>query len=145
MELKVKLLGGSKLPRRAKKGDAGLDLTTTSSAEIAPFETVMLGTGIAVEIPEGHYGAVVPRSGMASKRGLAPANAPGTVDCGYRGEIFVPLHNMTSETQVVEAGERIAQLIIVPYRECECVEVGELSETERGSGGFGSTGSKEVC
>ena len=135
------IVDGVPVPEYAKPGDAGLDLRTTSDAAIAPFETAMLGTGLRIELPEGCYGAVVPRSGIASKRGLAPVNSPGTIDEGYRGEIMVPLHNYGSSMQHVKAGERIAQLIVCPYVKVECVPVGELSETDRGDGGFGSSGS----
>ena len=163
MNLKVKLEDGAPLPRHAKADDAGMDLTTRHSLMIFPGETVMAHTGVHVEIPPGYYGAIVPRSGIASKRLLAPINSPGTIDAGYRGEIIVPLHNFASPAllhahyfdrehadwslvsnpdaiQRVKAGERIAQLIILPYERCSCIEVDELSETDRGSGGFGSTG-----
>lgn len=163
MELKVKLTDGAPLPKHARPGDAGMDLTTRNAVTVYPGETIMVHTGVWVEIPEGYYGAVVPRSGMASKRKLAPVNSPGTIDSGYRGEVLVPLHNFASPStlvqcrtiseglhwelwpnhdaiQRVEAGERVAQLIVVPYAACECVQVGELSDTERGDGGFGSTG-----
>ncbi len=141
MELKVKLSDGAPLPRHAKVGDAGLDLTSRNPTfHIDPHETVMVRTGVRAEIPEGHFGAVVPRSGIASKRGLAPVNSPGTVDSNYRGEILVPLHNYSERGQLVEHGERICQLIVQPHATCECVEVSELSETERGGDGFGSTG-----
>lgn len=160
MKLKVKLTEGAPLPRHAKPGDAGLDLATMHALRIAPGETVMVHTGVWVEIPEGWCGLVLPRSGVASKHGLAPVNAPGLIDSGYRGEILVPLHNYAQAvkldydaetnrfslvfnhdaTQYVEAGERIAQLVLVQHATCECVEVEKLDDTERGSGGFGSTG-----
>ena len=140
MEKMNVVVDGVPVPEYAKPGDAGLDLRATSDAHIAPFETVMLGTGLRIELPEGCYGAVVPRSGIASKRGLAPVNSPGTIDEGYRGEIKVPLHNYGNTMQHVKAGERIAQLIVCPYVRVECVPVGALSETDRGEGGFGSTG-----
>ena len=108
--------------------------------QISPGETVMIHTGVSVEIPHGYFGLCAPRSGIASKRGLANINAPGIIDEGYRGEIMVPLHNYSDMVQVVEHGERICQLIIVPYCSCECVQVEELSDSERGEGGFGSTG-----
>lgn len=141
MELKVKLEGGAKLPAHAKRGDAGLDLANVGPTfHIDPHETVMVHTGVSVEIPEGCYGAVVPRSGIASKRNLAPVNSPGTIDSHYRGEILVPLHNFGEKGQVVQRGERIVQLIVLPFMTCECVQVDELSVTERGAGGFGSSG-----
>ena len=142
MRLNVKLTDGAPLPFHAKPGDAGLDLTSRETVEIAPQGTVMVGTGVAMAIPEGYYGAVVPRSGMASKRGVTIINTPGTIDSGYRGEIKLPLYNAGHDTVTVERGERVAQLIILPHATCECVEVEELSSTERGSGGFGSTGEK---
>lgn len=162
MELRVKLTDGAPLPRHAKPGDAGLDLSTMEAFDIFPGQTVMVHTGVYAEIPDGYYGAVVPRSGIAAKRMLAPINSPGTIDSHYRGEILVPLHNFApylvigdSNTnldcmvnrhavQHVEAGERIAQLIISKYETCECVEVDELSDTERGATGFGSSGTTEV-
>jgi len=142
MRLKVKLTDGAPLPRHAKPGDAGLDLTTREELNVRPHETVMVHTGVAVELPRGYYAAVVPRSGIASKRGLAPINSPGTIDSDYRGEVLVPLHNYTDVVQHVDAGERICQLIVQRHETCECVEVDELGETDRGEGGFGSTG---VC
>lgn len=140
MELKVKLEEGVSLPRHAKEGDAGLDLVSRRALVIPPHQTEMAHTGVRAEIPEGHYGAIVPRSGIASTRSLAPINSPGTIDSHYRGEILVPLHNYSDKTQRVSAGERICQMIVVPFVTCECVEVDELSETDRGEGGFGSSG-----
>lgn len=140
MEIKVKLADGAPLPRHAKPGDAGMDLTSREDVSIAPFETAMVGTGVSVEIPDGYVGLCFPRSGLASKRGINLANCVGVIDSGYRGEVKAPLHNITSKIQRVKRGERVFQLVVVPYAECECVESDELSETERGSGGFGSTG-----
>lgn len=140
MLIKVKLTDGASLPRHAKKGDAGMDLTSRQTVEIAPQGTVMVGTGVWMEIPDGCYGAVVPRSGMASKKGITIANTPGTIDSGYRGEIMLPLYNLGHELTVVERGERVAQIIIKRHETCECVEVEELSETERAANGMGSTG-----
>ena len=140
MELKVKLTDGAPLPRHAKPGDAGLDLTARDSVSIAPFETVMVGTGVAAEIPEGCFGMVAPRSSVASKRGITLANSPSIIDSGYRGEIKLPLHNITSKMQRVEKGERVAQMVVMRHETVRCVEVDELSCTERGSDGFGSTG-----
>lgn len=140
MRLNVKLSDGAPLPRHAKPGDAGLDLTSRESVSIAPFETAMVGTGVSVEIPEGFVGLCFPRSGLASKRGVNLANCVGVIDSGYRGEVKAPLHNITSRIQRVERGERVFQLVVVPFAPCECVEVDELSDTDRGAGGFGSTG-----
>lgn len=140
MELKVKLSDGAPLPRHAKPGDAGLDLTSrTPTFWLGAGETQMVGTGVAVEIPEGHVGLLFPRSGLASKGHVDLANCVGVVDSGYRGEIKAPLRNFGEEGRFIERGERICQLVVVPFVTCECVE-GELSETERGDGGFGSTG-----
>ena len=142
MQLKVKLSDGAPLPKHAKKGDAGLDLTSRETVQIAPFETVLVGTGVQAEIPDGYFGDVRPRSSIATKRGITLANSPSTIDSGYRGEIMLPLHNITSKMQRVEKGERVAQMIIQPFATCECVEVDELSDSERGVGGFGSTGKR---
>jgi len=140
MELKVKLEEGAVLPKHAKPGDAGLDLSSMESVDIWPGQTVMVGTGVSVEIPEGYFGLAAPRSGLASKFGVTLANAPGIVDSGYRGEIKAALHNMSHMMHHVEKGERVCQLLIVPVASVTCVQVDELSETERGDGGFGSTG-----
>ena len=110
--------------------------------EIAPQGTVMVGSGIAMAIPEGYEGEVRPRSGMAAKRGITIANTPGTIDSGYRGEIMLPLYNLGHEMAVVEKGERVAQILIHPVCEAIMAEVDDLSETERGADGFGSTGTK---
>lgn len=140
MKIKVKLAEGAPLPRHAKAGDAGADLTTREDASIAPQGTVMVGTGVSVEIPEGHVGLVFPRSGMASRRGVTFVNAVGVIDAGYRGEIQMPLYNAGHEPASVERGERCGQLVVVPFEACEYVEADELSETERGASGFGSSG-----
>ena len=140
MQVKVKLTDGAPMPRYAKPGDVGMDLTSRQTVEIAPQGTVMVGTGVAFEFPEGVYGCVVPRSGMAAKRGVTIANTPGTVDNQYRGEVFLPLYNIGHDMAVVERDERVAQIIFKRYVEVECVEADELSETERGATGFGSSG-----
>lgn len=140
MKMNVKLTDGAPLPRHAKPGDAGMDLTAREGVSIAPFETVMVGTGVAAEIPEGRFGLVAPRSGVASKRGITLANSPSIIDSGYRGEIKLPLHNITSKMQRVEKGERVAQMVVMRHETVRCVEADELSETERGADGFGSTG-----
>ena len=142
-------MDGAPLPKHAKPGDAGLDLTTREDVTLLPGETRLVGTGVAVEIPEGYFGLLAPRSGLAGKRGVTFANTPGIIDSGYRGEIKVPLRNINvSEKWIyrndcvkVERGERVCQLIILPCVTCECVQVDDLSETERGEDGFGSTGS----
>ena len=134
----------AKMPTYGSPYAAGADLyaVTDGQVTIAPGETKFIGTGIAVELPEGTVGLVYARSGMACKRGLAPANKVGVIDCDYRGEIKVALHNHGTEAQTFGAGERIAQMVVAPYIPVEYEEVDELSDTVRGAGGFGSTGSK---
>ena len=140
MQINVMLVDGTPLPRHAKPGDAGMDLTARRSVTLMPQEVAIVGTGVRAEIPDGYVGLVFPRSGMASGRGITLANAVGVVDSGYRGEIMAPLLNVAGAPRHVEAGERVCQLVVVPFATCECVEVESLSETERGEGGFGSTG-----
>ena len=130
------------LPRRAREGDAGLDLTAAEDVDVGPGERAMVRTGLAVAIPEDHAGLVLPRSGLASRRGLTLANAPGLIDAGYRGEILCAMVNLDrSESVHVSIGDRIAQLVIVAVPSSEPVWVKELPASERGEGGFGSTGS----
>ena len=142
MELAMaKLKDEAVLPSRAHAGDAGLDLYACEAAHLGPGERWSVGTGVAVEIPDGHAGLVLPRSGLARDHGIALVNAPGLIDAGYRGEIRVLLLNTDpAETFRVEPGDRIAQLVITPVAEVEPVEVQALAETARGSGGFGSSG-----
>lgn len=129
------------LPLRAYPGDAGLDLASRERVDIGPGGRVVVGTGLAVAIPEGHAGLVVPRSGLAARHGIGIVNAPGLVDAGYRGEIQIVLVNTDgTETFSVEPGMRIAQLVVVPVAAAEPVAVDELPETRRGSAGFGSSG-----
>lgn len=129
------------LPQRAYPGDAGLDLVACEQVEIGPGERALVGTGIAVAIPDGHAGLVVPRSGLASRHGIGIANAPGLVDSGYRGEVGVVLVNTDrSEPFTVEPGMRIAQLVVVPISAAEPVDVDALPTSERGTAGFGSSG-----
>ena len=129
------------LPEYAHPGDAGLDLRANADAVVAPGERVLVPTGLAVAIPEGHAGLVLPRSGLASRQGLTLANAPGLVDAGYRGEIVCAVVNLDPAQPVkIARGDRIAQLVIVPFVVAEPEAVEELPETTRGSGGFGSTG-----
>lgn len=131
------------LPRRARPGDAGLDLAANAQAKVGPGERAMIPTGLAVAIPHGHAGLVLPRSGLASRRGLTLANAPGLIDSGYRGEVTIAVVNLDpAQPVVVERGDRIAQLLVVPYAEVEPVEVDELPASERGEGGFGSSGTR---
>ncbi len=142
MELPVaKLKDEALLPTRAHEGDAGLDLYACEAAHIGPGERWSVGTGVGVEIPAGHAGLVLPRSGLARDHGIALVNAPGLIDAGYRGELRVLLLNTDpAETFRVEPGERIAQLLITPIAAPEPVEATALSDSARGEGGFGSSG-----
>ncbi len=139
-----KLYPHAKLPKYGTEFSAGADLCACleEPLTIAPGETKMISIGIAMELPVGYAGLVYARSGLASKRGLAPANKVGVVDSDYRGEFFVPLRNHSEVPQTIEPGDRIAQMIITPYYTANFVEAEELSETCRGLGGFGSTGVK---
>ncbi len=143
IELPVtRLRADAVLPGRAYVGDAGLDLAACDRHELGPGERALIGTGLAVAIPEGHAGLVAPRSGLAAEHGITIVNAPGIVDSGYRGELRVILHNTDRrETFVVEAGMRIAQLLVVPIPAVSLRETEELPASERGEGGFGSSGS----
>jgi dUTP pyrophosphatase len=142
VELRVaRLHGEARLPTRAHPGDAGLDLYAAESASIAPGGRASVGTGIAVAIPEGHAGLVLPRSGLAARHGITLPNAPGLIDSGYRGELRVLLLNADpSEGFEVAPGDRIAQLVVTPVAGTDPVEVESLDETARGLAGFGSTG-----
>jgi dUTP pyrophosphatase len=142
MELRViKLKDNAVVPTRAHPSDAGLDLYSTEIAHLGPGERWSVGTGIALEIPEGHAGLVLPRSGLAREHGIALVNAPGLIDAGYRGEVRVLLLNTDpAETVRIEAGARIAQLVLTPVAIAAPVEVTELSDSARGDGGFGSSG-----
>ena len=146
MNVKVnikKLCEDAILPSYGSDYAAGADLYSVSETfDISAGETVLVHTGIAVEIPMCCVGLVYARSGLASKKGLAPANKVGVIDCDYRGEIMVALHNHSNEKRTVEKGERVAQLVITPYYTADFCEVDELSDTVRGEGGFGSTGRK---
>ncbi len=142
MELRVKRIDPqARLPERAHDGDAGLDLCACEAAHLGPGERWSVGTGIAIEVPEGHAGLVLPRSGLAREHGIALVNSPGLIDAGYRGEVRVLLLNTDpAETFRIEVGDRIAQLVITPIAAIDAVEADELSETARGDGGFGSSG-----
>ncbi len=129
------------LPSRAHEGDAGLDLYACEAAHIGPGERWSIGTGVAVEIPDGHAGLVLPRSGLAKRHGITLVNSPGLIDAGYRGEIRVLLLNTDpAEVFRVAPGDRIAQLVITPIALAEVVEAEALAESARGDGGFGSSG-----
>ncbi len=139
-----KLCEGAITPTYGTEYSAGADLYNLPDAAVTipPHATVLIHTGIAMEIPEGYCGLVFARSGLATKRGLAPANKVGVIDADYRGEIMVALHNHTDSPATVDGGERVAQLAILPFLKADLVEVDELSDTARGEGGFGSTGRK---
>jgi dUTP pyrophosphatase len=129
------------LPTRAYDGDAGLDLYAAHGAQIAPGGRESVGTGLAVEIPEGHAGLVLPRSGLALRHGIALVNAPGLIDAGYRGELRVLLLNTDAESAFeIVAGDRIAQLLVVAFAAVAVVEVNALEPSERDARGFGSSG-----
>jgi len=142
VELKVRLLEpGAVLPTRANEGDAGLDLRAAEPALLGPGERAAIGTGIAVEIPRGHAGLILPRSGLALRHGISMVNAPGLIDAGYRGELRVLLLNTDRTNEfAIEPGDRIAQLLVVPFAPLEPVAAAELAESARGELGFGSSG-----
>lgn len=145
MDVRFKRLNDlAKIPTRGSKFSAGYDLyaATDKDIQIPPHATVKIGTGLAMDIPVGWFGGVFARSGIASNRGLRPANCVPVIDCDYRGEWLIPLHNDSNETKTVQAGERIAQLILLPYQDIDFIEVEELAKTDRGDGGFGHTGEK---
>lgn len=131
----------AELPAMRHPGDAGLDLRSTVDVEVAPGGRAMIPTGVAVAIPDGHAGLVLPRSGLASKQGLTLANAPGLIDAGYRGEVTCAVVNLDRETPVViSKGDRIAQLVVVTIPSVRAVWADELPSSSRGEAGFGSTG-----
>lgn len=142
MELRVQLLTETaKLPARQHEGDAGLDLFAAEKAHIGPGERWQVATGIAVEIPPGHAGLVLPRSGLARRHGISLVNAPGLIDSGYRGEVSVLLlNNDPAEIFRIEPGDRIAQLLVTPFAAVQAVPAASLPASDRGDGGFGSTG-----
>lgn len=157
MSIKIqvkKTHNSAKMPTKAFQSDAGLDLYSclpdaefhewgggkVNGIKIRPGETVMIGAGIAMSIPDGYFGGVFARSGLSTKEGLRPANCVGVVDCSYTGEIIVPLYNDSNETRIVTNGQRIAQLVIMPCPAVELVEVKNLDKTTRNDGGFGSSG-----
>lgn len=145
MRVNIKKLNeNAVVPSYGSEYAAGADLYACldNDVTVAPHETVMIPTGIAMELPIGYAGFIYARSGLASKKGLAPANKVGVVDCDYRGEVKVALHNHSSIPQTVSCGERVAQLVVAPYITAEFKECETLSDTVRGAGGFGSTGSK---
>ncbi len=144
MKIRIKKLKNNAIiPTRGSLQAAGYDLYAcldSDAVEIEPHKTVKIGTGLSVEVPEGYFGAIFARSGLAAKQGLRPANCVGVADSDYRGEYIVAVHNDTDEPKIIENGDRIAQLVIMPYLSVEFEEAQELDATERGTGGFGSTG-----
>ena len=144
-KVNIKLLNPeAKIPTYGSACSAGADLYAClkEAADIAPGEAVLIHTGIAMEIPEGYAGLVFARSGLAAKKGLAPSNKVGVIDSDYRGEIMVSVYNHSKEPRTIEPGERIAQLVLVPYITADWTVKEELEETKRGEGGFGSTGNR---
>jgi dUTP pyrophosphatase len=145
MNVKIKRLNKlAKIPTRGTAESAGYDLyaATDKDIQIPPHSNVKIGTGIAMSIPNGFFGGIFARSGVATKRNMRPSNCVGIVDSDYTGEVIVSIHNDSTETKTIQRGERIAQLVIVPYLSVMFDEVNELDETDRGDGGFGSTGEK---
>ncbi len=143
MKVEVKKLReNATIPTRGSEQAAGYDLYACidEAVTIKPHTTAKIGTGLAFAVPDGYFGAIFARSGLAAKQGLRPANCVGVADSDYRGEYIVALHNDTDEDRVIEPQERIAQLVVMPYLPVEFEEMDELSQTERGAGGFGSTG-----
>ena len=140
----VKLQQNAKIPTYGSTDAAGADLYACIDAPVSilPGQTVLIPTGLSMEIEQGFAGFIYARSGLATKRGLAPANKVGVIDCDYRGQVMVSLHNHTERPQCVEPGERIAQIVFAPVYQAAFCEVDALGETERGTGGFGSTGTK---
>ena len=137
-----KLTETAKLPERGSAYAAGYDLFADlkEAVEIVPKQTLMINTGVAMEIPEGYWGGIFARSGLSTKEGLRPANCVGVVDADYRGPICVALHNDSEVVRTVVPGQKVAQMVVVPFLAVEFEEVAELSDTVRGVGGFGSTG-----
>lgn len=143
MKVQVKKLNeDAVIPYRGSAQAAGYDIYAVNTEDfvVKKGETLMVKTGLAFVLPDGYFGGIFARSGLASKQGIRPANCVGVIDSDYRGELMVPLHNDTDKDQTLKAHERIAQLVILPYLAVEFEETEELSETERGEGGFGSTG-----
>ena len=144
MQIKIKKVNpNAKLPTHGSEQAAGYDLYAcldTENITIDAHKTVKVPTGLSMAIPEGYFGAIFARSGLAAKEGLRPANCVGVVDSDYRGEFIVMLHNDTNEPKTVENGDRVAQLVVMPYMPIDFEETDSLDETQRGTGGFGSTG-----
>lgn len=141
LEIK-KLREDAILPKRGSDSSAGYDLYACIDEDlrIDPGETIKIGTGLAIAIPEGYFGGIFARSGLATKNGLRPANCVGVCDSDYRGEYIIAIHNDSNEVQTIKQGDRIAQLVIIPFLAVDFEPVDELNDTSRGKGGFGSTG-----
>lgn len=138
-----KVSNTAKVPTRGSREAAGYDLYADIAEDfvvVEPHKTVKIPSGIAMEVPDGYFGAILPRSGLATRESLRPANTPGCIDQDYRGEIIVAIHNDSDVERFVNKGDRIAQLVIIPYLAVEFNEVDKLNTTSRGNGGFGSTG-----
>ena len=144
VKVKVKNTSSNELPSYATAASAGMDLRVGNDKPLSlrPFERVLVNTGLFMEIPEGFEGQIRPRSGLAKNKGVTVLNSPGTIDADYRGEIKVLLINLSHEIHSINPGERIAQMIIAPCNRAELIEIEELSETERGAGGYGHSGVK---
>ncbi len=140
MKVSFKLSDGTEMPSYAHSGDAGLDLRVKERVIVPPHETIMVSSGVSAAIPRAYAGLVMMRSGVSRDSGICLANGVGLIDSGYRGEIGLPLHNLTDVPVELFRGERVAQLVVVPVMDVECVRVDELPKTERGERGFGSTG-----
>ena len=142
MTVKIINRSANPLPRYETSGSAGMDIRTDlkNSVTLFPLERTLIPTGLFIELPDGYEAQIRPRSGLAAKRGLTMLNSPGTIDSDYRGEIKCIVVNLSNEPQTIEPGERIAQMVIARYEQIAWLETAELTETERGAGGFGSTG-----
>ena len=146
MSVQIEIINQSHhpLPEYQTSGSAGMDLRAnlTDSITLQPMERKLIPTGLFIALPEGYEAQIRPRSGLSIKRGLSLVNAIGTIDSDYRGELMVPMINFSAEAQTIEDGERIAQMVIARYEQASLSQVSVLSETERGAGGFGSSGTK---
>ena len=140
IKVKIQKISDVPTPRYAHKGDSGVDLHAAENYVLKPMERKLIGTGLKLEIPYGYEGQVRPKSGLALNHGISHANAVGTIDSSYRGEIKVPLNNLSNESYKIEKGKKIAQLIFAKVEEIDFEEVEELNSTTRNEGGFGSTG-----
>lgn len=140
--IEIVCVDGAVLPKYETEGAAGMDLRSIEAVSLGPLERRLVRTGLRIALPQGYEAQIRPRSGLALKRGISMVNTPGTIDSDYRGEVGVILINLSQETVELEAGERIAQMVIAPVAQAELVLVDDLDQTQRGVGGFGSTGIK---